>query len=54
MSTLGVIGLGYVGLPLAVQAAEKGYKVTGVDLNAKLVDQINCRQSPYVNDTRFK
>lgn len=53
MSTLGVIGLGYVGLPLAVQAAEKGYKVVGIDLNAKLVAQINERKSPYVNDDRF-
>ncbi len=53
MKTLGVVGLGYVGLPLAVQAAAKGYKVTGIDLNAKLIAQINNRQSPYVNDMRF-
>lgn len=51
--TLGVIGLGYVGLPLAVQAAEKGYDVTGVDLNQDLVDMVNSRESPYVNDERF-
>ncbi len=51
--TLGVIGLGYVGLPLAVQAAERGYEVTGVDLNEKLVTMVNNRESPYVNDERF-
>lgn len=54
MKTLGVIGLGYVGLPLAVQAAEKGYAVIGVDLNKTLVDKVNKRISPYVNDDRFE
>lgn len=50
---LGVVGLGYVGLPLAVQAAEKGLKVKGIDLNTKLVEMVNGRVSPYVNDKRF-
>ncbi len=54
MKTLGVIGLGYVGLPLAVQAAEKGYAVIGVDLSKALVDKVNERISPYVNDDRFE
>lgn len=54
MSSVGVIGLGYVGLPLAVQAAEKGYRVVGVDLNKTLVQNINERITPYVNDDRFK
>jgi UDP-N-acetyl-D-glucosamine dehydrogenase len=54
MSSLGVIGLGYVGLPLAVQAAEKGYTVLGIDLNKNLVDKVNNRESPYVNDPRFE
>lgn len=53
MTKVSVIGLGYVGLPLAVQAAEKGYVVQGVDVNQKLVDIVNKRQSPYVNDQRF-
>lgn len=53
MNTLGVVGLGYVGLPLAVQAAEKGYIVTGVDLNETLIGRVNKRESPYVNDERF-
>ncbi len=53
MDTLGVVGLGYVGLPLAVQAAEKGYTVTGVDLDTTIVDMVNRRESPYVNDERF-
>src|SRR5437867_7011503 len=29
---MGVVGLGYVGLPLAVEMARKGYQVTGIDL----------------------
>lgn len=54
MKTLGVIGLGYVGLPLAVQAAEKGYKVIGIDYNTSLVRRVNDRISPYANDNRFE
>lgn len=50
---LAVIGLGYVGLPLAVQAAEEGLCVTGIDLNRTLVDKVNNRLSPFVNDERF-
>jgi UDP-N-acetyl-D-glucosamine dehydrogenase len=50
---LAVVGLGYVGLPLAVQAAEKGYRVYGVDKNKQLLTKISARQSPYVNDQRF-
>jgi UDP-N-acetyl-D-glucosamine dehydrogenase len=34
MSTLvSVIGLGYVGLPLAIAAAKSGHEVTGIDLD---------------------
>ena len=31
---LGVIGLGYVGLPLAVEFAKAGFHVTGIDVSA--------------------
>lgn len=50
---VGVIGLGYVGLPLAVQAAAKGAIVTGFDVNESYVKSINARKSPFQNDTRF-
>jgi nucleotide sugar dehydrogenase len=53
-NTVAVVGLGYVGLPLAVHAAEKGYTVVGVDRNEHLVSQINARQTPFANDERFK
>ena len=39
-SKIGIIGLGYVGLPLAVAFAEK-YKVIGFDINQVRVDQLN-------------
>ena len=48
-----IIGLGYVGLPLAVQSAEKGYHVVGIDLNKQLVETVNKRVSPFANDERF-
>lgn len=44
-----VIGLGYVGLPLAVAFAEAGYRVTGIDLDTRKVDAINRGES-YVED----
>ncbi len=40
--TLGVVGLGYVGLPLAVEAAQSGLRVIGFDVNQKVVDGINA------------
>ena len=33
-----VIGLGYVGLPLAIQAARSGFRVTGYDTSTEVVD----------------
>lgn len=54
MKKLGVIGLGYVGLPLAVQAAEKGLIVTGIDLDQEIINKVNSRTTPYVNDARFE
>ena len=43
--TLGVIGLGYVGLPLAVEAAEAGIRVLGLDVSQRVVDRINRGES---------
>jgi UDP-N-acetyl-D-glucosamine dehydrogenase len=45
----GVIGLGYVGLPLAVELARAGFSVTGVDLQASKVARVNLGDS-YVKD----
>lgn len=46
---LGVIGLGYVGLPLAVEMAREGFRVTGIDLDTKKVESVNAGMS-YVLD----
>jgi len=42
---VGVIGLGYVGLPLAVEFAKAGFAVTGVDVQPSKVDGINLGRS---------
>jgi UDP-N-acetyl-D-glucosamine dehydrogenase len=46
---LGVVGLGYVGLPLAVVLAEAGYTVVGVDRDGKKVEAVNRGES-YIED----
>ncbi len=46
---IGVIGLGYVGLPLAVEFAGAGFPVTGVDLDASKVEAIQRGES-YIED----
>jgi UDP-N-acetyl-D-glucosamine dehydrogenase len=38
---VGIIGLGYVGLPLAVEMAKAGFQVTGIDLSQEKVNSIN-------------
>lgn len=43
---LGVVGLGYVGLPLAVEASVQGLKVVGYDINSERVEMINNGLSP--------
>jgi UDP-N-acetyl-D-glucosamine dehydrogenase len=44
-----VIGLGYVGLPLAIQAARSGFRVTGLDLSEKIVTGLMAGRS-HVDD----
>ena len=48
---IGVIGLGYVGLPLAVNFAEAGLKTIGFDKNPEKVDKINHGDN-YIRDIR--
>ena len=42
---VGIIGLGYVGLPLAVAFAEEGHDVVGVDVDARKVEALNRGES---------
>jgi len=44
-TTLGVIGLGYVGLPLAVEAGQAGINVVGFDVNETVVGLVNAGDS---------
>jgi len=48
-ATLGVIGLGYVGLPLAVEKAKVGYKVIGFDVQPQKVEMVNAGKN-YIGD----
>jgi len=46
---VGIIGMGYVGLPLAVEFARAGFKVNGIDLDQAKVQDINAGRS-YIGD----
>jgi UDP-N-acetyl-D-glucosamine dehydrogenase len=46
---IGIVGLGYVGLPLALAFSETGFKVLGVDIQQKRVEMVNQGQS-YIAD----
>jgi UDP-N-acetyl-D-glucosamine dehydrogenase len=43
---VGVLGLGYAGLPMAVEIAQAGFAVTGLDVNLARVDAVNAGTSP--------
>ncbi|MHB8073902.1 nucleotide sugar dehydrogenase [Desulfosporosinus fructosivorans] len=48
-ATIGVIGLGYVGLPLAVEKGKVGFPVIGFDINAERVGRVNAADN-YIGD----
>lgn len=48
-AVLGVIGLGYVGLPLAVEKAKAGYRTLGFDIQSSKVDKVNSGHN-YIGD----
>lgn len=47
--TCGVVGLGYVGLPLAVEKAKAGFKTIGFDVQSQKVDMVNAGHN-YIGD----
>ena len=64
-ATFGVVGLGYVGLPLAVELATSGYRVVGFDIKPEVVETVNAGRShiqdvpterlgPFVRDGRIE
>lgn len=48
--SVAVVGLGYVGLPLALLAARKGHRVIGIDVSDKKVASINGGVSPFYDE----
>src|SRR3979411_1257083 len=46
---IGIVGLGYVGLPLAVEFAKAGFNVTGIDVSEAKVERVNAADS-YIGD----
>ena len=47
--TVGVVGLGYVGLPLAVEKAKAGFRTIGFDVQEEKVKQVNAGHN-YIGD----
>jgi len=50
-ASVGVIGLGYVGVPFAVEKAKVGYRVVGIEQNERRVEKIN-RAENYIPDVK--
>lgn len=51
---IAVVGMGKIGLPLAVQYAKKGNTVTGIDINPKTVDLINHGLEPFPEEAHLE
>ncbi|GAA2055943.1 nucleotide sugar dehydrogenase [Catenulispora yoronensis] len=50
---ISVIGMGKIGLPLAVQFASKGHQVYGVDVMPRVIDQINAGVEPFPGEAEL-
>src|SRR3712207_8812319 len=51
---LGVVGLGYVGLPLAVEKAKAGYEVIGFDVQDEKVRLVNERSEEHTSELQSR
>ena len=51
---IAVVALGKIGLPLAVQFADSGHEVIGVDVNQKTVDTINAAREPFPGEAHLQ
>jgi nucleotide sugar dehydrogenase len=51
---IAVVALGKIGLPLAVQFADSGHEVIGVDVNAATVDSINAAVEPFPGEAHLQ
>jgi UDP-N-acetyl-D-glucosamine dehydrogenase len=50
---IAVIALGKIGLPLAVQFADRGHDVVGVDVNRAVVDSVNAGREPFPGEAHL-
>ena len=50
---IAVVALGKIGLPLAVQFADAGHEVVGVDVNAALVEAVNAGREPFPGEAQL-
>ena len=55
-AVIGVVGLGYVGLPLLMEFVEQGFKTLGFDIDEKKVEKLNAGKSyiKHINEDRVK
>ena len=51
--TIGVVGIGRIGLPTALCFADKGFLTIGIDINTKLIDEINSGNYPLKDEPEF-
>lgn len=54
MLKIAVVALGKIGLPLAVQFADKGHEVIGVDVNPAVVDSVNAGREPFPGEHQLQ
>ncbi|MEK7208766.1 MAG: nucleotide sugar dehydrogenase [Patescibacteria group bacterium] len=47
---IAVVGLGYVGLPLALLTERKGFNVSGIDIDTKKIEKLRGRKIPFLDD----
>ncbi|MFC8922701.1 nucleotide sugar dehydrogenase [Cellulosimicrobium sp. NPDC057127] len=50
---IAVVALGKIGLPLAVQFADQGHEVVGVDVNPAVVDKVNAGEEPFPGEAQL-
>ncbi|MHA6527215.1 NAD(P)-binding domain-containing protein, partial [Corynebacterium pyruviciproducens] len=51
---IAVVAMGKIGLPLAVQFADMGHQVVGVDVNQKTVDLVNAGKEPFPGEAHLQ
>ena len=47
IKNVAIVGLGYVGLPLAILADKRGFTTFGIDIDTRKVEEINAKRSPF-------